>query len=190
MFPNANACELGNTYSLPRIKCFPKAKLDHWETLMSKGPGKVQCAVRQLLISNPDSAFTIEDICRRVYAIETVEKKHKVAVYRAIYKMKSPDGQAWSFDWEKARYSWHQRHVLWNFFSVESYLATLRLSWWWKEADAPKRRSQHEDRIALHIAKRDGTAIALEVTVREEARAIEQADNQRLANAIAAGLRR
>jgi hypothetical protein len=57
---------------------------DGKETLMSKGPGHVSRAIEAALEAEPDNAFTIEDLCDRVYrGVNRVEKKHRVAVLRA-----------------------------------------------------------------------------------------------------------
>jgi hypothetical protein len=54
------------------------------ETLMSKGPGRIEQAIAALFKAEPDNAFTVEDLCERVYVgISWVEKKHRVAVIRA-----------------------------------------------------------------------------------------------------------
>jgi hypothetical protein len=54
------------------------------ETLMSKGPGRVSRAIEAAIEADPDNAFTIEDLCDRVYpGVNRVEKKHRVAVLRA-----------------------------------------------------------------------------------------------------------
>jgi hypothetical protein len=54
------------------------------ETFMSKGPGRVSRAIEAALDAEPDNAFTVEDLCDRVYrGINRVEKKHRVAVLRA-----------------------------------------------------------------------------------------------------------
>jgi hypothetical protein len=37
------------------------------ETLMSKGPGRLQRDIDALFTSQPDTAFTVEDSCRHVY---------------------------------------------------------------------------------------------------------------------------
>jgi len=53
---------------------------------MSKGPGKIERAVVDLVASNPDNAITVEDACVRVYHLAAaygVDKKHRVAVIRA-----------------------------------------------------------------------------------------------------------
>ena len=50
---------------------------------MSRGPGRLERAIAHVFNSEPDNAFTTEDLCRRVYQVEQVEKKHRVAVLRA-----------------------------------------------------------------------------------------------------------
>lgn len=53
---------------------------------MSKGPGKIERAVVDLVGGDPDNAFTVEDACVRVYhfaGTHWVDKKHRVAVVRA-----------------------------------------------------------------------------------------------------------
>jgi hypothetical protein len=52
-------------------------------TLVSKGPGRVERAIADVFEAEPDNAFTVEDLCDRVYPGEPVEKKHRVAVLRA-----------------------------------------------------------------------------------------------------------
>ena len=51
---------------------------------MSKGPGRVSRAIEAILEAEPDNAFSVEDLCDRVYpGINRVEKKHRVSVLRA-----------------------------------------------------------------------------------------------------------
>ncbi len=55
---------------------------------MSRGPGKLQQAIWHLIHSQPDGAWTIEDLCYLIYeGIDRVEKKHRVAVIRAVDKI-------------------------------------------------------------------------------------------------------
>ena len=57
------------------------------EALMSKGPGRVGRAIEAALAAEPDNAFTVEDLCDRVYVGERIEKKHRVAVIRAAKRV-------------------------------------------------------------------------------------------------------
>jgi hypothetical protein len=50
---------------------------------MSKGPGRVEQIIEAVFAAEPDNAFTIEDLCDRVYPGEPIEKKHRVSVLRA-----------------------------------------------------------------------------------------------------------
>ncbi len=54
---------------------------------MSKGPGRVGRAIEAALAAEPDNAFTVEDLCDRVYVGERIEKKHRVAVIRAAKRV-------------------------------------------------------------------------------------------------------
>lgn len=54
------------------------------ETFMSKGPGRISHAIEAAIEAELDNAFTVEDLCDRVYpGINRVEKKHRVSVLRA-----------------------------------------------------------------------------------------------------------
>src|SRR6266852_1906054 len=50
---------------------------------MGKGPGRVEQIIDAVFAAEPDNAFTIEDLCERVYPGEPIEKKHRVSVLRA-----------------------------------------------------------------------------------------------------------
>ena len=53
-------------------------------TLMSRGPGKVERAIEALFAKEPDNAFTTNELSARVYSgVDSIEKKHRVAVVRA-----------------------------------------------------------------------------------------------------------
>jgi hypothetical protein len=56
------------------------------ETLMSRGPGKIQRAVIAVFEAEPENGFLLSELCERVYrGINRVEKKHLVAVARAAH---------------------------------------------------------------------------------------------------------
>jgi hypothetical protein len=51
---------------------------------MGKGLGTVGRAIEAALIAEPDNAFTVDDLCDRVFpGINRIEKKHRVSVIRA-----------------------------------------------------------------------------------------------------------
>ena len=52
---------------------------------MSRGPGRIERAIYDLFADHPEGAWTTEDLCRRVYpTANRIEKKHRVAVLRAV----------------------------------------------------------------------------------------------------------
>lgn len=52
---------------------------------MSRGPGKLQRAILTMMDREPGGAWTVEDLCERVYlGVDQIEKKHRVAVLRAV----------------------------------------------------------------------------------------------------------
>jgi hypothetical protein len=68
------------------------------ETLMSRGPGRIERAIAAVLDAEPDNAVTTDDLCDRVYrGVNRIEKKHRVAVLRAARNlMKRRDTMACS----------------------------------------------------------------------------------------------
>ena len=55
---------------------------------MSRGPGKIERAVETVFDTEPDNAFTTEDLCDRVYlGVNRIERKHRVSVVRAAKKV-------------------------------------------------------------------------------------------------------
>ena len=51
---------------------------------MSRGPGRVQRRIKALMQSEPTGAWTVEDLCDRVFdGVNRVEKKHRVSLIRA-----------------------------------------------------------------------------------------------------------
>lgn len=51
---------------------------------MSRGAGRIEIFIRDLFAADPTRIESTTDLCRAVYGIATVEKKHRVAVLRAI----------------------------------------------------------------------------------------------------------
>ena len=54
---------------------------------MSKGPGQIQRAIRELLDAHPNEAFTTDELCECCYPGVVIEKKHRVAVLRAAWNV-------------------------------------------------------------------------------------------------------
>ena len=51
---------------------------------MSRGPGRVEESLRALFRDQPDGIFTTAELCRDVYGRRRIDKKHRVAVLRAL----------------------------------------------------------------------------------------------------------
>lgn len=49
---------------------------------MSRGAGKIERAIEQILDESPDEAFTTSELCERIYGAS--EKRHRVAVGRSV----------------------------------------------------------------------------------------------------------
>ena len=55
---------------------------------MSRGPGRIERAIRALLDAHPDEAFTTDDLAAHCYPdADVIEHKHRVAVVRAANKV-------------------------------------------------------------------------------------------------------
>ena len=85
---------------------------------MSKGPGRIERAIADILDGEADNAFTTEDLCERVYpGVNRVEKKHRVAVLRAangLVKRRDNTGCWWGENLGRTR-------VYFNIDNVMSY---------------------------------------------------------------------
>ncbi len=54
---------------------------------MSRGPGNVQKELFEIFIKNQKPFFSTEQLCRKVFRIKQVKKKHRVSVLRALKGM-------------------------------------------------------------------------------------------------------
>src|SRR5262245_12662335 len=52
--------------------------------MMSRGFGRIQREIAALLESEPWGAWTTTELCQRIYRIQNIEKRHRVAVTRAL----------------------------------------------------------------------------------------------------------
>src|SRR5262249_9267610 len=58
------------------------------ETLMSRGYRIIQRAIVTVFEAEPDNGLLLSELCQRVYrGINRIEKKHRVAVARAAYRI-------------------------------------------------------------------------------------------------------
>lgn len=51
---------------------------------MSRGAGKIERFISDLFADDPKRIESTADLCRAIYGVEAVEKKHRVAVLRAL----------------------------------------------------------------------------------------------------------
>lgn len=59
---------------------------------MSRGPGRIERAIRAAYAAEPDNAFTTDDLCDRIFAgVNRIEKKHRVSVIRALKAVAASD---------------------------------------------------------------------------------------------------
>jgi hypothetical protein len=85
---------------------------------MSRGPGRIERAVRQLFDANPDLAFTTDELAEHCYpGVNAIERKHQVAVLRAAWKVleDDPNWHAWRIQ------GMGRGYVFVNHASVPSY---------------------------------------------------------------------
>ena len=156
---------------------------------MSKGPGKVQRVILDLMAAEPDGAWTVEDLCERVYlGINRVEKKNRVVVLRAVRKIIDGDEDWTLYQSENTGCTM----VLVNLANVMSYALgrlkadgsnhyrdrrTQRFVPHWvrseeqlREQLGPGGNRYHlvepggpwDQHVAIHIARRDGDAAKVE----------------------------
>jgi hypothetical protein len=92
---------------------------------VSRGPGRIERAIRALFDANPDLAFVTDEVCEHCYpAVRPIERKHQVAVLRAVQKVlravqkvieHDPDWRAWRIEGQGR--GW----VFLNHANVQSY---------------------------------------------------------------------
>jgi hypothetical protein len=51
---------------------------------MSRGAGKIERLIMDLFVEDPSRIESTTDLCRAVYEVEVVDKKHRVSVLRAL----------------------------------------------------------------------------------------------------------
>ncbi len=90
---------------------------------MSRGPGRIERAIFDLFDKHPEGAWTTADLCRVIYpTANRVEKKHRVAVLRAMDKVMDKKGDRYR-DWDGFYFGFNGAwaRVLCNFANVKSY---------------------------------------------------------------------
>jgi hypothetical protein len=82
---------------------------------MSRGPGRVQRILLAEFGGNPGALFDTVQLCRAVYGVAVVEKRHRVAVIRALKRLaatRMPDLARRVLELEKASDVWFDRRGL------------------------------------------------------------------------------
>ena len=161
------------------------------ETLMSRGPGRVQSAINELFTRHPDRSYTIEELCELVYGETWIEKRHRVAVLRAAKSVakRHPDMVIWRSEQKGGTL------IFVNHRNVMSY-GTAFLKGMFGETDTKARRTLREDdryakmieegghwwrHVQEWIAEQD-----CDVALKETLRPLQEAAERESAAAIAA----
>jgi hypothetical protein len=71
---------------------------------MSNGLGRIELGILEAFRSEPDDAFTTDELAKRIYGVETVEKKHRVAILRAARNLNPSLNNFKNFG--KTEYNW------------------------------------------------------------------------------------
>ena len=110
---------------------------------MSRGPGRVQKLIDGLIASDPHGAWSVTQLCKHIYPDAPIEKKHRVAVTRALRKMGLP------VTWDVQKLSRQgSEYCLYDRCDLESTLRYTYLGWW---RDAPIDFATWKDRFPHHI---------------------------------------
>jgi hypothetical protein len=105
---------------------FPLSGDNEEETLMSRGRGRIQQTIIELIASDPHGAWTVGQICERIYPDEwRVQKKHRVAVTRGLRRMELPS--TWGVCMLQRRGA---EYCLYDKCDEESTLRVDYLGWW------------------------------------------------------------
>jgi hypothetical protein len=82
------------------------------------GPQQIERALVDVFTSDPDNAFTIADLCQRVFGVKTVQRKHRAAVIPVAKKVCEQLGENW--DWFQAAFTHGNPFTFWNRASLSS----------------------------------------------------------------------
>jgi hypothetical protein len=69
---------------IPCVRAPLRETLSAAEQNVSRGPGRIETSLRQLFLDQPEGIFATAELCRHVYGRGRTEKKHRVAVLRAL----------------------------------------------------------------------------------------------------------
>jgi hypothetical protein len=99
---------------------------------MSRGPGRIERAIRALFDAHPDLAFVTDELAEHCYPGQVIGKKHQVAVLRAARNVLKHDP-----DWTVGYL--HDHGGRWKFYNRDSLNSTLA-----KPRTSKRRRVEHE----------------------------------------------
>jgi hypothetical protein len=116
---------------------------------MSRGPGRLQRGITALMMKHPDGTFSLAQLCRHLYCGEAIEKKHRVAILRAMHNLRTRD---WDI-WQREAHGPHSELILYNAASLASTQAAMGSTYPGHEG---RWRQIAVERVEHHIAQRDG----------------------------------
>jgi hypothetical protein len=140
---------------------------------MCRGPGRIQQEITALIAANPDDAWTTGELCGLIYGqrsyAPTPEKKHRVAVTRALRQMELPSL------WRTVRLNRSgAEHCLYNAGSLESTKRKYHLAGWRLDSlyliehvpkDVAEARRYHEaspvEKIDIDVGRLQQRTVAL-----------------------------
>jgi hypothetical protein len=172
---------------------------------MSRGPGRIERAIRALFDEHPDEAFTVDDLCLACYPglrrasqpwvpgeppPRWIERKHRVAVWRAAHNVLKDDP-----DWATSPAALDRRRLgIGNRASVPSVIARRELYSFKREerirevlAAGPPRPDDAVRAVRDHVTLRDADPIERERLLAER-KARGQAELAALAREIRSAL--
>jgi hypothetical protein len=79
---------------------------------MSRGFGRIERALLKLFQRQPDLVMSTSELCREVYGVQQIEKKHRVAVLRALKRLgktRLPTLTRWVLAYERSDDVWFDR---------------------------------------------------------------------------------
>jgi hypothetical protein len=120
--------------------------------------GRIEWSIRAHLIAHPADAFSTDELCAACYA-PPVERKHRVAVLRAIDKV-LPGLPDWRSRWIQVRRG--NMLVFYNAASVPSTAKAAGMGNRWPRNqnapwDEPERLAMAERKVGEHLIMRDGS---------------------------------
>jgi hypothetical protein len=138
---------------------------------VSKGPGRIERAIRALFDAHPDLAFVTDEIAEHCYPnARPIERKHQVATLRAAHRVVANDP-----DWTGARAKSRGTHwVFYNRGNLQSYSLGRLIAGSFVVYRSQKRSEEAErclDRWAFSDSNRPGP---MSQVIRDRAEALQE----------------